>query len=529
MKNIGEFLKYIRKQRGLTQEQVAERLNIATPVLSKWENNKAVPSLDMLCRLCNVLNISIEECIAVEVCDGERILPPENYDAVKLGVALKDLRIKNGLSQAEVGKKIFVTSQTVSKWEGGGVSSLEILCKLADIFGVTPTQLLNGLESAPIVPDKQVVVKPTEKSKSFTAKIVAIILAVIIFLGAVAGLTVWLVLKNNYNDGATDINQPTPPEEQPKIQLACPIKSYYSKQQGVQDPVMGLWGPVALYFEAVEGEEIYAAADGVIITCDVNVIVIDHGSYTSHYNYTTPKGVAVGSEVKAGQVIAKLDARYLGFSLKINGEAVEPLDYITELPEPVFRPPVHVHEWTSEHNNVRHWQKCECGETVNSEEHTFENNKCSACGYEKPVKPVIPTDIDKTKYCLPVKAEMSRGYDELYDGAVGLERHKGVDFSAIAGDNVYAVADGVITRIITRKNSDYCLIKIDHGNGLISLYMGVNPAENISEGSTVKKGDVIGVVSQDPYPTEDFDGEHLHFVMTLDGVNVNPLDYIPYE
>lgn len=290
--------------------------------------------------------------------------------------------------------------------------------------------------------------------------------------------------------------------------------------------------PFSLFFEAAEGEEIYAAADGVITVCDVLEIVIDHGGYTSHYgDGHIPQGVEVGSEVKAGQLIAKLSGEYLCFSLKINGEKVAPLDYFTDLPEPVPRPPVHVHIWGEwEHTTTHHRQKCECGAVTDYERHSFVNNKCPSCGYQRPsAPPDTPADTEEKEFCLPVKAVAYRLYNELYDGDYGTERHKGVDFSAIAGDKVYAVADGVITRIITKKTSDYCFIKIDHGNGIVSLYMGASPAENISEGSSVKKGDVIGVVSQDPYPTEEWDGEHLHFGMTLDGVNVDPLDYIPFE
>ena len=155
MNSFGTFLRYVRKQRDLTQEQVAERLNIVTSVLSKWENDRAVPSLDMLCKLCNVLNVSIEECRSSELTDGERLLPPENYDPIKLGETIKDLRIKNDWSQAGVGKRLFVTSQTVSKWESGGISSLEILANLAELFGLTTTELLSGLERVRVLPEKQ--------------------------------------------------------------------------------------------------------------------------------------------------------------------------------------------------------------------------------------------------------------------------------------------------------------------------------------------------------------------------------------
>ena len=44
-KRIGQRIKECRERIGLTQEQLAEKLNIVPPVLSKWENDKGIPSL----------------------------------------------------------------------------------------------------------------------------------------------------------------------------------------------------------------------------------------------------------------------------------------------------------------------------------------------------------------------------------------------------------------------------------------------------------------------------------------------------
>ena len=104
MKSLGNFIRYVRKTKGLTQEQVSEKLNIVPPVLSKWENDKSLPPLEMLFGLCNILEVSIEECISAELSDGEKILPPRICEPIKLGKNIKRLRIKNGWSQSELGK-----------------------------------------------------------------------------------------------------------------------------------------------------------------------------------------------------------------------------------------------------------------------------------------------------------------------------------------------------------------------------------------------------------------------------------------
>lgn len=45
---IGAFLKVLRKQKGLTQEQIAEKFNVSSRTVSRWENGKNMPDLDVL-------------------------------------------------------------------------------------------------------------------------------------------------------------------------------------------------------------------------------------------------------------------------------------------------------------------------------------------------------------------------------------------------------------------------------------------------------------------------------------------------
>ena len=43
--NLGEKIKERRKQAGLTQEQLAERLNVSRQAITKWETNKGIPDI----------------------------------------------------------------------------------------------------------------------------------------------------------------------------------------------------------------------------------------------------------------------------------------------------------------------------------------------------------------------------------------------------------------------------------------------------------------------------------------------------
>ena len=48
---IGKFLKELRKQKELTQEQIAEKFHVSNRTISRWENGNNMPDLDILIEL----------------------------------------------------------------------------------------------------------------------------------------------------------------------------------------------------------------------------------------------------------------------------------------------------------------------------------------------------------------------------------------------------------------------------------------------------------------------------------------------
>lgn len=57
---LGEKLKSARKSAGLTQEQLAEKLLVSRPAITKWETDKGMPDIENLKQLSKLLNISID-------------------------------------------------------------------------------------------------------------------------------------------------------------------------------------------------------------------------------------------------------------------------------------------------------------------------------------------------------------------------------------------------------------------------------------------------------------------------------------
>lgn len=60
---LAEKLKYHRMKQGLSQENVAELLNLSRQAISKWENGHTAPDIDNLVLLSNIYKVSIDELL----------------------------------------------------------------------------------------------------------------------------------------------------------------------------------------------------------------------------------------------------------------------------------------------------------------------------------------------------------------------------------------------------------------------------------------------------------------------------------
>lgn len=111
------------------------------------------------------------------------------------------------------------------------------------------------------------------------------------------------------------------------------------------------------------------------------------------------------------------------------------------------------------------------------------------------------------------------GYREVPIAGAGAN-HNGIDIAAPYGSSVLAAADG---KVITSRLSTTAgnMIIIDHGGGVYSVYMH-NSARLVSVGDRVTAGQTIAQVGSTGLST----GNHLHFGVSVNGVYVNPWNYL---
>ena len=92
---IGRFIAQLRKERGMTQEQLGERLGVSQRTVSRWETGRNMPDISMLTALCAQLDISVAELLAGQRIEGETITKADASDLAEKLIGL--VRRKNGL------------------------------------------------------------------------------------------------------------------------------------------------------------------------------------------------------------------------------------------------------------------------------------------------------------------------------------------------------------------------------------------------------------------------------------------------
>ena len=111
---IGCFLKELRKEKKLTQEQLAEKFGVSSRSVSRWENGNTMPELGILVELADFYEIDIKEII-----DGERTS----------GIMKKEEKetLRKVADYAEIEKKLVVKRRCIVTFVGTLMFVLSIM------------------------------------------------------------------------------------------------------------------------------------------------------------------------------------------------------------------------------------------------------------------------------------------------------------------------------------------------------------------------------------------------------------------
>ena len=143
MEKFHEKLKILRKKKGLTQQEVAELLNVERVAYTKWENGKNKPNYEKLSMLACIFDVSFDYLLGdyLEISKERYLKLKKQKEEEKKNLfsgRLKELRLQHGFSQEELAEKIGIKQNSYSDWEHGkSKPNYEKLEKIADFFGVS--------------------------------------------------------------------------------------------------------------------------------------------------------------------------------------------------------------------------------------------------------------------------------------------------------------------------------------------------------------------------------------------------------
>lgn len=110
---IGKFIAQMRKEKGMTQEELAEIMGVTDKSVSRWENGKTLPDISLLVELSEVLNISLGELLK-----GKRLNRDEPVEEKELIDNIIDYdNDKKNMTQrkfmTKLGVGLFITSLAI--------------------------------------------------------------------------------------------------------------------------------------------------------------------------------------------------------------------------------------------------------------------------------------------------------------------------------------------------------------------------------------------------------------------------------
>ena len=102
---IGKFIAQKRKEKNLTQEQIAEKLGVSINAVSKWERGLCLKDMSLLKPLSQILDVTINEILSGEEIKTEDIINKADENIVNL-TELYDLK------SSKIGVDVF----TIGTW-----------------------------------------------------------------------------------------------------------------------------------------------------------------------------------------------------------------------------------------------------------------------------------------------------------------------------------------------------------------------------------------------------------------------------
>lgn len=145
---FGVFIAQLRKEKGLTQQELADRLFLSNKAVSKWERGQSLPDITMLTPLAEILEVTVAELLKGERLTGETMDSKEVDDLLSQALQLSEETGEKKRRTKKRWQTLWWRSLAVSaletgfllwqgeSWEslGGSVLLVQLLCLLFGLW-----------------------------------------------------------------------------------------------------------------------------------------------------------------------------------------------------------------------------------------------------------------------------------------------------------------------------------------------------------------------------------------------------------
>lgn len=165
----GKFMKELRKEKGLTQEQLAEKLNVSRRTVSRWETGSNMPDIELLVLLADFFEVDIRELI-----EGERTEMHMDKEQQEILVQVADY---NHQKERLLARKIYaVIVSCIFAW----IISLVLLIRFSSVTNGIEIVLFFEVMSILLYSLCMLCVKTNKTASGYISALVGVFVAVIL-------------------------------------------------------------------------------------------------------------------------------------------------------------------------------------------------------------------------------------------------------------------------------------------------------------------------------------------------------------
>lgn len=138
----GKFISLKRKEKNLTQAQLAEKLGVSNKTVSKWETGKCMPDYSIVKSLCEELDITVSELMDGEVSEEKSVRTYDDEQILDLLRRTQELEKQKNLLYAVILIVMGIALQALS-YAFGGSAARDFISGL--LMGISIVQMLAGV------------------------------------------------------------------------------------------------------------------------------------------------------------------------------------------------------------------------------------------------------------------------------------------------------------------------------------------------------------------------------------------------